>query len=119
MSIEPGLYVHSKSNKHYRVLFLAQWLDGRDPEPDVPLGVHVLDSDGVALWVWRQASSSQHKPFMLAKWSGNKPCAWRDSLVIYVALYDEGRVSVRTVAEFEEIVQINGKDVPRFVRVGD
>ena len=115
----PGLYVHSKSNKRYRVLFEAQWLDGKDLEPDMSLGIHVLDSDGVALWVWRQESTSTHKPFVLVKWSGNKPCAWRAPLVIYVALYDEGRVSARTVEEFEEIVQLNNKDVPRFVRVGD
>ena len=115
----PGLYVHSKSNLRYRVLFLATWLERYGPVPGMNLGVHVLDSGGVALWVWPKSNSSPHKPFICARWSGDAPCAWREPLVVYVAIYDSGEVCVRTAANFEETVQLNGKDVPRFVRVGD
>jgi hypothetical protein len=116
-----GLYKHWTGN-HYRVLFEAEWLDGSDPQPDQLLGVHamVLHSFSEPVFrVWPYPHTARHKHSLLARWSGNTPCTWNEPCVVYIALYGDGRVSVRSVKEFTEIVNIDGKSVPRFVRVGD
>ena len=42
-----------------------------------------------------------------------------ESLVVYQALYGERGLWVRPAAMFMETVEIGGKRVPRFARVGD
>ena len=43
----------------------------------------------------------------------------REWLVVYEALYGEGGLFVRPAAMFVETVEVAGKRVPRFARVGD
>jgi hypothetical protein len=43
----------------------------------------------------------------------------REWLVVYEALYGEGGLFVRPAAMFVETVEVGGKRVPRFSRVGD
>ena len=43
----------------------------------------------------------------------------REWLVVYEALYGDGGLFVRPVAMFNETVEVGGKHVPRFARVGD
>lgn len=43
----------------------------------------------------------------------------REPLVVYQALYGERGWWVRPVAMFVETVQVGGRAVPRFARVGD
>lgn len=43
----------------------------------------------------------------------------REALVVYQALYGERGLWVRPAAMFTETVEIGGKRVPRFARVGD
>ncbi len=118
-----GLYKHSKTGNHYRVLFAAQWWwlsPCENGTPDQEVGVYVLSNGRIGLWPVSQEYGQQHA-ILVARWSGNKPLAEDDDrrCVVYVALYGDGRVSVRSVKEFTEIVSVDGKDVPRFVRVGD
>lgn len=40
-------------------------------------------------------------------------------LVVYEALYGEGGLFVRPAAMFTETVEVGGRRVPRFARVGD
>ncbi len=128
MSIEPGLYVHSETNRRYRVLFPAlfpaQWwhtLTSVRIESGQEVGVYCLDGKR-SLWVWPLVGPATiPRPIMTATWSGRLFTEDVTDLrcIVYVGLSGDGHVSVRSVAEFEEIVQLNGKDVPRFVRVGD
>jgi hypothetical protein len=43
----------------------------------------------------------------------------REWLVVYEALYGEGGLFVRPAAMFVETVEVAGRRVPRFARVGD
>jgi len=43
----------------------------------------------------------------------------REWLVVYEALYDGGGLFVRPAAMFIETVEVAGKSLPRFARVGD
>ena len=43
----------------------------------------------------------------------------REWLVVYAALYGDGGLWVRPAAMFTETVEVGGKRVPRFARVGD
>ena len=43
----------------------------------------------------------------------------REWLVVYEALYGEGGLFVRPAAMFNETVEVAGKRVPRFARVGE
>lgn len=116
--VTPGLYVHSKSNKRYRVLFAADWLDSPPTNPDVLCKI-VLGGTSCLVIGPELFREEKFNILFTARWSGNKPCKVNDPCIVYVALYDDGRVSVRSVEEFEEVVQLNGKDVPRFVRAED
>ena len=42
-----------------------------------------------------------------------------EPLVVYQALYGERGLWVRPAAMFSETVEVDGKSVPRFARVGD
>lgn len=42
-----------------------------------------------------------------------------EALVVYRALYGEGGVWVRPRAMWEELVTVDGRDVPRFAKVDD
>lgn len=109
--IEPGLYKHYKG-KLYRVLFVAPWWSGQDQlKPNDPLDVVVRD-DAVGV----QFLDDNNVVFT-ARWSGNDFARLDrgEPIVIYVALYDDGRVAARLLNEFEEIVD----GVPRFERIGE
>lgn len=64
-----------------------------------------------------------HLPLLTARWSGNDGSVGHGmQIVIYVALYDDGRVAARPLNEFEERVTVDGfrsTDVPRFERIGE
>lgn len=124
MTVKPGVYQHYKGNL-YRVLFGAEWC-GETPTTDALCSVFVagIESDASptrAVGVAR-AGASWGLPLFEARWSGNtnsvKPY---QHVVVYVSLSDSGRVSIRTVKEFEETVRVPCKewrgefhDVPRF-----
>ncbi len=122
--ITPGLYVHSETNRRYRVLFPAQWwhtLNSVRVHPGQGVGVYCLDGHR-SLWVWPLGGFTLiPPPIMIASWGGRLFTEDVADLhcIVYVGLSGDGHVCVATVTEFEEIVQVNGKDVPRFVRVGD
>lgn len=40
-------------------------------------------------------------------------------VVIYQAQNDDGRIWVRPVTSFNEMVDVNGVETPRFARIGD
>lgn len=115
--IEPGLYRHYKSTdaapKLYRVLFVAPWWSVHRETllPDQPLHVvHNEYSNGLLTSVTSTA-------FMTALWSGNSSTVRLDErVVIYVALYGEGRVAARTEKEFAEHVAPHER---RFERIAD
>jgi hypothetical protein len=115
--IEPGLFRHYK-NKLYRVLFVAPWWSGQDQlkADDVLDVVAYDDSVGVR---WHDAGNST---IFEAQWSGNDFIRLDvdEPIVIYVALYDEGRVAARPLKEFEGRVGLDGfsPDVARFERIG-
>ena len=41
-----------------------------------------------------------------------------EKMVVYKALYGEGEVWVRPLSMWDEVVEVNGKKVPRFEYVG-
>lgn len=114
--VKPGVYKH-KGNL-YRVLFDARWRSALPPTEngDVLVG---CETDG-----WPEAfagAAHSDSAFLTVKWSGNNTSVEHlDTVVIYVALYGDGRVSARTVTEFEEMVQqpVHGNMQPRFEWVG-
>jgi hypothetical protein len=127
--IESGLFRHYKGNL-YRVLFIAPWWSGQDQlKADDRLDVVAYD-DSVGVR-WHDTSNST---IFEARWSGNDFIRLDvdDPIVIYVALYDDGRVAARPLKEFEESVDVPcpapqahntpfaGVDrVPRFERIGE
>lgn len=113
-AVEPGLYQHYKG-RLYRVLFVAPfWGHGTyGLLPDDLLFVcSGVDNIGVRL--------ASDTAFMTAKWSGNGSELTSDGpVVIYVALYDEGRVAARPLKEFVENVDAApGVREQRFKRIG-
>ena len=120
--IKPGLYKHYKGNL-YRVLFVAEWVEelGRRLEltcdAALVVGMREVYDEDVELTV---GTCSLDTPLLLAKWSGNdNVVAKGEPVVIYVSLSGEGRVSARTVKEFEEKGRLGTMDLPRFERIGD
>lgn len=122
----PGLYRHFKG-QHYRVLCVAEWTR----EPPVPNGVvSVCLVDGTWLAAvnadsaWAKGKNSLFH-FFAARWAGNDNCPLSAELVVvYIALYDEGHLWVRTEREFKETVDVGGAPElgmqgPRFERIGD
>ena len=118
--ITPGLYRHYKGPV-YRVLFVAKWNGPEVPlPPDTEIGVYFLG--GRAAWANEGTSGS----LLTVKWSENGGRAlFQDPIVIYVSLSAEGRMSARTMREFEESVDAPCADggsshrVPRFERIGE
>jgi len=118
--VEPGVYKHYKGQQ-YRVLFMATWADYERPQPDDDVIVYV---DGKL-----SAVCAHRKPLnvlMTVKWSGN-PCDSNaeaavdagDTVVIYVGLYGEGRLSARTETEFtERVAKPDSEMTVRFRRIG-
>lgn len=117
MSVEPGLYRHWKGNL-YRFLFLAQFAgDGLEPDADVMIIVNPEDDDvgrgGIHLVACRQGEVDHGWVIevLAAKSSTDGPTKDGDVLVAYVALYGDGRVSVREISEWGAEVR---PGVPRF-----
>lgn len=120
--VTSGLYRH-KTGRNYRVLFVAPWFR-RPPEgPDAPVYVSV-----VAGCVWLTAdempisavvlAGEKIGPLIVARWSGNDTNVEDETpVVIYVALYGDGRVAARPLAEFEDSVKETGG--LRFERIGE
>lgn len=42
-----------------------------------------------------------------------------EKMVVYKALYGEGEYWVRPISMWEELVEVNGKQVPRFRYIGE
>ena len=113
--IEPGAYKHYKGGP-YRVLFVVPWwsrdvkLDQNDPVYCVPYDHRI----GARL------NPRGSDTFLIALWSGNDSVVLPidTPIVIYVALYADGRICARTVAEFEERVQSGATTRPRCERIG-
>lgn len=123
--IEPGVYEHYKSTpaapKRYRVLFVARWYDGNynigEPfTPGIDGPVSICMAGGLKVFPHSNGDSG----FLEARWSGNSTSVVHEEpVVIYVALYDDGRVAARTLREFEERVDLmGGASVRRFERIG-
>jgi hypothetical protein len=122
-----GLYKH-KSGNLYRVLFVAEWVwDGRSPIADAELLVIARPAPAVQL---RAGGGLYGKLLFTAKWSSNTNEVFEgQAIVIYIALYGEGRVAARRLKEFEEAVETAAEaagpgstqfeTVPRFERIGD
>lgn len=116
VGVKPGVYKHYKGNS-YRVLFVAPWWSAQDQlKADDQLSVVAYNSRIGIKWHTNVA------PVLDVLWSGNDftRLDLDDQIVIYVALYGDGRVSARTVEEFEEQVQQPGDTFkrPRFEWVG-
>lgn len=112
----PGLYLHYKGNV-YRVLFVAEWWSVLREVLQLDQPVYVTPNNyGVGL-----LTSATSGTFMTAKWSGNDGVArLEERVVIYVALYGDGRVAARTEREFEEYIGEHDLNaVCRFERIGD
>lgn len=124
-----GIYRHYKNKKTYRLLFVAAWRSGtcsdlRESEGLYARVHHTSISCDVA--VVRSIGLLESCLLLFtAKWSGNGSTVKDgERLAVYVGLYDEGRVSVRPLDEFEATVDLyaDGDSVvtgPRFERVGD
>lgn len=120
--IETGLYQHYKNKKFYRMLFVAPWWGAPGVVAENAL-VHIASHFHGA----QVSPEPIEHPLMLALWSGNVGVRVVSSepIVIYVALYDDGRVSARPLKEFEERVDDKAgtltvvRRVPRFERIGD
>ena len=113
--ITAGLFRHYKKSDLYRVLFVAKWVwDGRFPTADAELLVIARPEPCVQL---KSGGALYGKPLFTARWSSNTNDVGED-VVIYVALYGEGRVAARRLDEFEE--RTGGDiDVARFERIGE
>ena len=111
-----GLYKHYKGNL-YRVLFVAPWWSpGERVFPGLHVHVAPYDYDVGVRVLNRDA-------FLTAEWSGNEPSvlSLNAPIVIYVSLSGHGRVSARTLAEFEEQISYNAVTLTptlRFERIG-
>lgn len=120
--IDAGLYLHHKSGNKYRVLFVGTWYDGMHKigEPFVPDTDGLVSINGDAK-VFPHAEGDSG--LFTARWSGNSThVVHEEPVVIYVALYGDGRVAARPLKEFVERVTLDGfrsTDVPRFERIGD
>jgi hypothetical protein len=131
--VTAGLYRHYKNQKLYRVLFAAEW-DVRDfPDEDAVLAVYVEAHDDKSVSVRVRPREKGNPGFygsaglFDARWSGNSTTVYiGEPIVIYVALYGDGRVAARPLREFEERVNVpcsefrgQRHDVARFERIGD
>lgn len=116
--VDPGLYRHYKGNL-YRVLFLVKYddLNVLGPDEDVAIVAYSnYDSTPAHLAAWRGKGADIGKSatvVLVAKNSTDGPTPDGSTLVTYVALYGDGRVSVREIGEFTADVM----GVPRFARV--
>ena len=128
--VTPGLYRHYKGPL-YRVLFVADWLSKTAPESDEVLEVFLV-ANRIYVSDVRDKEDREHFGDGLildnVRWSGNTSRVNDERnkrVVIYVSLSDDGRVSARTVREFEEMVDVPCADggpshrVPRFERIGE
>ena len=121
--VTAGLYKHYKGNV-YRVLFVAKWVwDGRVPAADADVLVIARPEPCVQL---KSGGGLYGKPLFTAKWSSNTYAVGEGlPIVIYVALYGDGRVAARRLDEFEERVDAPCADggpshrVSRFERIGE
>lgn len=115
----PGLYRHYKGNI-YRVLFEATWADS-PPATDAIVTVGANYMGHIVACVPER--SAFEGLILEARWSGNTTdVVHTEPLVVYVALYGIGRVSVRPEKEFDEgVPKLYGGPgtQPRFVRVCD
>ncbi len=125
--IQPGVYRHYKGPL-YRVLFTATWAHSIEwIVPDQELLTFVK---GQTIFVQRLPETRPGgffggTPLFTVKWSGNDGhLRTAERLVTYVSLSEQGRVSARTVGEFEEMVDNKAGtlsvvcQVPRFERIG-
>lgn len=120
-----GLYRHYKNGQLYRFLFVCHMSLSATPRDDEPLKVFSQD-DFLFLGKPGECSTCLFE----ARWSGNPRVVLTGPsdedygsrlfpIAIYVAIYDNGRIAARPLAEFEEQVEHAGKKVPRFAKVAE
>jgi hypothetical protein len=124
--VTAGLYRHYKGRDYrphdYRVLLVAEWVwDGRTPTTDCELLVIARPAPAVQL---RAGGGLYGRPLFTARWSSNTNDVFEgQAIVIYVALYGEGRVAARRLKEFEEEVDVGAPELglrgARFERIGE
>lgn len=123
---KPGLHLHYKNKKYYRALVVTRYCAADVLLPDESVVVFIdrffekRHSYALPRLVFNLAPE---RTIVTAKSSSNDPIRVVNGetieLVVYVALYDDGRVSVRPKSEFMEIITLeDGSLVPRFARVG-
>lgn len=116
--VEPGLYRHYKGNL-YRVLFVVPWWGSRRPV-SADAVIHVKSFDDLPGAV----DHADAMAFMTALWSGNGSTRLEvdEPIVVYIALYGEGRIAARVGWEFTQDVEVSSPAgpvrKPRFERVG-
>lgn len=126
VGVKPGVYKHYKGNS-YRVLFTAEWFTRDMPDEDALVAVYAEANSDQSVSLRVRLREKDNPGFyggaglFDARWSSNSTTVYLGTLVvIYIALYGDGRVSARTVEEFEEQVQQPGDTFkrPRFEWVG-
>lgn len=110
--IKPGVYQHYKGPL-YRVLFIAEWGVRDMPEPDIVLATYAEANSDESVSLRVRPRQNGNPGFyggaglFDARWSGNSTTIYiGEAVVIYVSLSERGRVSARTVKEFEEYVGV-------------
>lgn len=110
--VKPGVYRHYKSTptglKLYRVLFSAIYVTRDSPKPNEAL--MVFSARG-GVWITLAKDYQQigaQSPLFTVYWSGNEGAdvSYDTPIVVYVAIYGEGRIAARTVEEFKELVRV-------------
>jgi len=119
--VKPGLYRHWKGNL-YRVLFLARYSHSRSLNPDeeaLIYGASYLGGTPSEPLYCLPSLGFRYEhatPFLTVRNSTNGLTPKDSTLVVYVALYGDGRVSVREINEFAGEAQ---PGVRRFTRVDE
>ncbi len=117
LPMDLGTFKHYKNGKNYRGLFLAIWRqEHQGPltnDDKVYVTIHAAFSNP-HLGAGLQPHWHDNHAIVTARWSGNAEPKYGDKVMIYVAAYDEGRIAVRLLSEFEDEIEWEGKKVRRF-----
>lgn len=120
-----GTFRHYKNGKNYRPLFLATWQMSHGSDLAKLKDSKLSNNDEIFVAIHGSisgphlgASLSPHwnsdYDVVKALWSGNAEPKFGDKVIVYVAIYDEGRIAVRLLSEFEDEIEWEGKKVRRF-----
>ena len=110
-------YKHYKNGKTYRRLFVATWRQEHHGSLSNDDKVYVSIHGSISnphLGADLRPHWNDDYAVVIARWSGNAEPIYGEKIVIYVAAYDEGRIAVRLLSEFEDEIEWEGKKVCRF-----